>query len=93
MAVAKSGVLEAGKPVRVTVDIDPFGVSSGYSVINRAPEGVIWVRTDGRDAEPEADDNFPVIGARTFESRDGDTTVTISLVSDVDAEYTVEGRS
>ncbi len=92
MAVAKSGSVGTSAAT-VTVDVEAYGGGAGFSVTNRHDTAVLWVRLDGSAAAAEADNNFPVIGTRSFRTAPGATTVTISIISDTaSTKYTVEGK-
>lgn len=89
MAKTAHGALTADQITTIEVEAGPTGVV----VVNRALEGVIWVRIDGEDPVVEGADTYAVFGAREFAvgRRRSLSAITVKLLSDADRGYTVEG--
>jgi hypothetical protein len=89
MATTAHGILTADAVTSVTIDAGRGGVV----IVNRQQSGVIWVRYDGEDPEPEQPDTYAVYGAREFpiysRSRQG-VTVEFRLLSEESKQYSVE---
>lgn len=88
MASTAHGGLTANTVERIEVDSGRGGIV----VVNRAQEGVIWVRIDGTDPEPEGEDSYAVFGAREFPltRRQQSSTIDVRMISDADRTFTVE---
>lgn len=88
MASTAHGTLTAN--VVTTVVVTPGW--QGIEVVNRANQGVIWVRIDGADPVPEADDSYAVLGARQFPIRRDGTAdpISVKLISDAGRGFSVE---
>jgi len=89
MATTAHGTLNANEVTSVAVE-SGWG---GIVVINRAQTGVIWVRLDGQDPEPEQPNTFAVFGAREYpaDSREDQVrTVEVRMLSDTAVQYSVE---
>lgn len=88
MASTAHGVLTAGQ----TTSIDINAGREGIVIVNRAQQGVIWVRIDGEDPEPEGDDTYAVFGVREFPltRRQALNPITVKMLSEADRAYTVE---
>lgn len=73
-----------------TVQIDSG--RGGIVIVNRDQQGIIWVRIDGVDPQPETAGTYAVFGAREFALTRNQQAVPIDvrMVSDVTRKYSVE---
>lgn len=64
----------------------------GIVVVNRTMTGAIWVRIDGIDPVPAAEDTYAVPGAREFPlaRRQQETAIDVRMISDEALDYSVE---
>lgn len=92
MATVKSGMLSAGQVTSITVinTNGKVGVLNRTRLLGTNSSDMMWVRTDGIDPAPLADDSYPVYSYRVFDVPAGNTTV--KIYSDYALEYTVEGN-
>jgi hypothetical protein len=89
MARAVHGTLAPNVVATENIEIGRGGIV----VVNRAQTGVIWVRIDGIDPVPEADDTYAVFGAREFPSQLWTRhliVIEVRLISDEALAYSVE---
>ncbi len=92
MATSRSGTLTASTVKTETVDVEAFGPGMGLSITNRSGSGEIWVRLDGVDPTVGGDNCKLVMGTRQFKNIDGNTSVTVKMISTEALLYSVEGR-
>jgi hypothetical protein len=84
MARAAHGTLTPGQVAQVTISAGWAGIE----IVNRSLHGTIWVRFDGQDPQPEGEDSFCVLGARSFLLRGNG--ITVRLLSDEALKFSVE---
>lgn len=90
VAATAHGTLTANEVKTVSVTA---GRAGGVVVVNRNQQGVIWVRLDGISPVAEGAGSYAVFGAREFLLGRGAAfkQSNVSLLSDADRAYTVEG--
>lgn len=88
MATTAHGTLTADQVETVTVEPGRNGVV----VVNRNQSGVIWVRLDGQDPQPEGAGSYAVFAVREFFlGRDfAYKPLDLRMLTDEDRPYTVE---
>lgn len=88
MADTAHGTLTPGVIAAVTIEAGRGGIVA----VNRTMTGTIWVRLDGIDPVPAAEDTYAVPGAREFPlaRRQQETTVDVRMISDDALDYSVE---
>lgn len=90
VAATAHGTLTANQVKTVSVTA---GRNGGVVVVNRNQEGVIWVRMDGIAPAIEGAGSYAVFGTHEFDLgyRKMSQQVNVSMVSDANRTYTVEG--
>jgi len=89
MATTAHGTLNANEVASVAVESGRGGIV----IVNRQQSGVIWVRLDGVDPQPEQPDTFAVYGAREFpvqSRRNQVIELDVRMLTDEAKQYSVE---
>jgi hypothetical protein len=88
MAATAHGGLTADTIATVQVEAG----RNGIVIVNRAQEGVIWVRIDGQDPMAEAPGTYAVFGAREFNLSRNQALggITVKMITDAERTYSVE---